>query len=119
MKSGFTGKWASTIFAVVRYVLFRTIASITLAASSCFVGRGFEDLVQFLDLDQLNGIRLLLEQVSNGFAAYVVSNILQSVTSSQCFRTWTFLSSNETPNANSSVCDTIRPGNSAETAGGW
>src|SRR6266550_7833557 len=45
----------------------------------CFVGRGLKHFVQFLDLDELNGIFFIIEKIRNGFAAQAIGLVFQAM----------------------------------------
>src|ERR1035437_7414062 len=45
----------------------------------CFVGGGFQHFVQFLQLDELNGVFFVFEEIGNGSATDVIGHVLEAV----------------------------------------
>src|SRR2546426_11840995 len=43
----------------------------------CLIGRGFEHFIQLLDLDEVDGVLLIVEKVCNGFSAQAISFVFQ------------------------------------------
>ena len=83
-----------------------------------FVGGVFQHFVQFLQLDELDGIFFVFEEIGDGARLTLSAMSSRRLTSSQCSMTLPFFSSSETPLASSSHCRTIIPASSAETGGG-